>query len=1312
MTTSIRSLFQYMVPSLAGLALIVFIFSCGHARIGAPPETADSFTGSDVFDDGMRRVSAGDLTADYEARNSGCIACHEGSDDPHIQRDDSGEIIGGSRQMGCVDCHGGNGAATDKETAHPKPRFPKRWPTAGNPERTYGLLNTEEWDWIRFVNPGDLRVASTTCGACHAEYVLNVSKGVMTTASHFFGVAAYANGIVSIKRSVFGESYAADGTTRKVNQLVRDADTDEWRAPTQEEIERHGWAPVLLPLPHWEITQVGNIYRVFEQGSRLGGPGLAFNGLPVPLVGIPDKLEDAGRPNNKFSDRGLGTLNRIDLPILNVHKSRLNDPHLSFLGTNDNPGDYRSSGCTACHVVYANDRSPVHSGPYARHGNDGQTRGDNPDPTIDKREKGHPLRHEFTSAIPSSQCMVCHMHQPNSFVNSYYGFQMWTYETDGDDMWPKEQQYPTHKELFERFDRNPEEAAARGKWGDPDFLRDVAFRMNPKMKHTQFADYHGHGWMFRAVFKMDRKGNLLDKDGNVIPYDDPDKFKGVIPLKGTQDEFFREAVGNARRAVHLKDIHAEKGMHCVDCHVSNGVHGDGNTHAEYQAAVQVRCQDCHGTVTEYAELTTSGPVAEAAIAFGKDPQSLLSIETPFGDPMFEVETENGVPVYYQNSMVEKGKRWPVPQVRDSVDPTSPKYNKEATYAKTIRKDNSTWGGDPDEIDAMTLAHGGLEKGSTGGMECYTCHTSWVTACFGCHLPQRANMKTPMHHYEEKNLRNYATYNPQVARDDAFLLGVSGDVKHNRITPVRSSSAVLISSQDALRRKIYGQLPTMASNGMSSQIFNTHFPHTVRTTETRACDDCHLSDKDDNNAWLAQVFLLGTNYVNFVGHNAFVGTGADGFHAIRVSEWLEPQAVIGSELHRMAYPDDYKKHLDRGRQLDHDNHHGRSPVLELQLRGEYLYTAAGPGGFRVYDVANVNNKDFSQKIITAPVSPLGQDTHVALPYATSFVLPINNPTNMDRLYRPENKETAYEYKGKKQNLHETYRYCYVTDRQEGLVVIDVNPLTDGDPMNNFLEKLLSFNPDGILNGAECIAFAGQTLYIGCDTGLVAVDISDPRAPRVISKVTTIRKPEAVQVQFRYAFVADADGLKVVDITAPQQMKLLSAATLKIPQARDIYVARTWGYVSSGTKGLVIVNLENPTKPTVDQVWNANGQINDLWQVKVGMTNDSVYAYLADGHNGLRVASLVTPKDGGRSAYGFAPRPKPRLVSQFKTKGRAFAISKGLDRDRAVDESGNQMTAFGRIGGRPMNLKEMRRLYMKNGKIWKVSNKPRTRALHDR
>ena len=51
-----------------------------------------------------------------------------------------------------------------------------------------------------------------------------------------------------------------------------------------------------------------------------------------------------------------------------------------------------------------------------------------------------------------------------------------------------------------------------------------------------------------------------------------------------------------------------------------------------------------------------------------------------------------------------------------------------------------------------------------------------------------------------------------------------------------------------------------------------------------------------------------------------------------------------------------------------------------------------------------------------------------------------------------------------------------------------------------------------------------------------------------------------------------------------------------------------------------------------------------------------------------------------------------------------MSKGLDRDRAVDESGNQIAVFGRVGARPLNKEEQRKLYLRNGKVWTVSDDP--------
>src|SRR5438309_8134839 len=168
------------------------------------------------------------------------------------------------------------------------------------------------------------------------------------------------------------------------------------------------------------------------------------------------------------------------------------------------------------------------------------------------------------------------------------------------------------------------------------------------------------------------------------------------------------------------------------------------------------------------------------------------------------------------------------------------------------------------LPASQLAHPSDE------MACYTCHLSWTTSCGGCHLPIEANQKTERNHYEGGETRNYATYNPQVARDDMFQLGRHGPVKGSRITPVRSSSALVLSSTNINRERIYIQQPPIAASGFSSQAFAPHYPHTERKTETKACSDCHVSGNGGNNAVMAQLLLQGTRFVNFVGFNAWIG----------------------------------------------------------------------------------------------------------------------------------------------------------------------------------------------------------------------------------------------------------------------------------------------------------------------------------------------------------------------------------------------------------------------------------------------------------
>jgi len=1200
------------------------------------------------------------------AKSAGCNDCHTKTDQPTMHAN-PGVVLG------CTDCHGGSASirwigsndrdtqrrdpnyAAARDAAHVLPKYPSAWhhPSSANPERTYALLNKEANEFIRFVNPGDYRAADDACGACHARTIADAKRSLMATATMFWGGAAYNNGLLPFKNYILGESYTKDGEAA----ILEGAKT------TAEQRDRHELVERIYPLPRWENLPPADIFRAFERGGRNITNLFPETGIPNALGQI-QRLEEPGRPDIKQSNRGPGTGGRIAVPVLNIHKTRLNDPLMWFMGTNDNPGDFRSSGCTSCHVVYANDRDPRHSGPYAKFGHDGRTQ--TLDPTIPKDQSGHPLTHAFTRSIPTSQCMICHMHQPNMFINSFLGYTMWDYESDAPAMWPSEQQFPTPEKIRQVLDRNPEGAAPRGKWADLEFLKGVS-ELNPQLKDTQFADYHGHGWNFRAVHKRDRQGNLLDAEGRIIENDDPLKWK---------------------KTVQMSSIHVDVGMHCVDCHFAQDSHGNGYLHGSVAAAVEIDCKDCHGTTAATATLRTSGPAAPQS---GTD---LARIRNPDGKLRFEWRGDTLI----QRSAVTPGLEWQVSQVKDSVTPGSAHYNAKAARAKTMAKDakNQRWG--PDIPWAM-LAH------NDDKMECYTCHTPWTTSCGGCHLPIEANAKTSRHRYEGGETRNFATYNPQVLREDVFMLGWRGPSEGGKMAPVRSSSALVLSSTNANRERIYVQQPPIAASGYSSQAMNAHYPHTERKTETKTCSDCHLAKENDNNAIMAQTLGFGTQFMNFAGLNAWVGTEG-GVTAIEVTEWDEPQAVIGSYLHRYAYPKWYSDHLGRGRELPRLNSLKGDAVGCVQLRGEYVFSAEGKRGLRVLDAAGIANKGISQKLISAPFSPLGHDTQVKTANATCVALattqPVHPPRNEGDLMRKDNLE---------QPFLPIYNFAVITDAVEGLVLVDINTLADGEFRNNFLKRFVTWNPDGKLTGARHLTIAGNLAYVVTDRAVVISDLSVPSTPKIVAEIP-FESPRAVALQFRYLFVTTARGFEVIDVTSPARPRKLPQAMVTLAQAGGFTVARTYAYVANGREGMAIIDVERPHAPRLVRSWNGDGQLVDSRDVMIASTNASLFAYVADGKGGLKVVQLTSPSTQP-NFYGFSPAPRPELIAYKPTKLPALSLSRPLERDRAVDESGGQVAVFGRRGSRPFNLQEMQRLYLDSeGEPWFVEDTPAVQSVKGR
>src|SRR5580704_6363724 len=371
MRLSIR---RFLVGVLVSLAALSFYGAVKASSPDTPAkqDSAQTETPMPAPDDQGRGLRIRQSQDDVDAKSAGCQSCHTTTDSVSMHKSPAVRI-------GCTDCHGGDATVSlaagispqspeyqgAKQRAHPKPKVLQSGNSA-NPVRAYTDWLKEDSDYIRFVNPGDLRVASATCGAsgCHAPEVQKVRTSMMTHGAMLWGAALYNNGAFPMKTPHFGESYSKDGLPQRLITFP---------PPTAEETRLKGVLPFLEPIQRWEISQPGNVLRIFERG-----------GEKKPELGIPQLDERPGRPDVKLGERGFGTLNRTDPVFLGLQKTRLLDPLLHLPGTNDEPGDYRNSGCTACHVVYANDNSPEHSGSYSSFGHSGFT--STVDPTIPKNE--------------------------------------------------------------------------------------------------------------------------------------------------------------------------------------------------------------------------------------------------------------------------------------------------------------------------------------------------------------------------------------------------------------------------------------------------------------------------------------------------------------------------------------------------------------------------------------------------------------------------------------------------------------------------------------------------------------------------------------------------------------------------------------------------------------------------------------------------------------------------------------------------------------------------------------------------------------
>src|SRR6185295_19057745 len=199
---------------------------------------------------GLTPIDFRQTQGEADAKSTGCASCHGMTEAATMHPT-------GTIRIGCADCHGGDpgvmkpgGAESGtkayddaKRMAHPKPSIPRLWKESGsaNPVRSYTDWLQESKEYIRFVNPGDLRVAEMTCGTagCHESEVRNVRTGMMTHGAMLWQAALYNYGAIPYKNARFGESYSADGSPQRMKT---------WPPPSQEDTKFKGVLPQLDPL--------------------------------------------------------------------------------------------------------------------------------------------------------------------------------------------------------------------------------------------------------------------------------------------------------------------------------------------------------------------------------------------------------------------------------------------------------------------------------------------------------------------------------------------------------------------------------------------------------------------------------------------------------------------------------------------------------------------------------------------------------------------------------------------------------------------------------------------------------------------------------------------------------------------------------------------------------------------------------------------------------------------------------------------------------------------------------------------------------
>ena len=151
----------------------------------------------------------------------------------------------------------------------------------------------------------------------------------------------------------------------------------------------------------------------------------------------------------------------------------------------------------------------------------------------------------------------------------------------------------------------------------------------------------------------------------------------------------------------------------------------------------------------------------------------------------------------------------------------------------------------------------------------------------------------------------------------------------------------------------------------------------------------------------------------------------------------------------------------------------------------------------------------------------------------------------------------------------------------------------------------------------VAVSGSYAYVADANGLVIIDISNPAAPALAGSYNAAGDAILnVVVSGSYAYVTDkGNGFVIIDISNPAA-PVLAGSYDTAGDARGVAVSGSYAYVADYTNGLVIIDISNPAAPALAGSSHSVGNAHDV-------TVSGSYAYVADYTNGLVIIDISNP-----------------------------------------------------------------------------------------